>query len=120
VDQNFDVAEQMAGGIPVLVVTGEIDVVTKPVLHDHLDAQLEMGRSTMVVDLRNVTFLDSTGLGVLIGALKRCREAGGDLRLVVDAPRILQLFTITGLDGVFAISPGIDGALDDSPQQERA
>jgi len=63
-----------------------------------------------VVDLLGVTFLDSTALGVLVGALKRCREAGGDLRLVIAEPRILKVFEITGLTEVFTITPTIDEA----------
>ena len=110
-DQSFDVADEVVDDVAILTVSGEIDVAAKPTLRTRLDAQLDAGHSTIVVDLREVTFLDSTGLGVLVGALKRCRDVGGDLRLVVEAPRILQLFTITGLDGTFRISPSLEGAL---------
>jgi anti-sigma B factor antagonist len=60
------------------------------------------------VDLRAVTFLDSTALGALVGVLKRCRELGGDLRLAITEPRILKLFAITGLQKTFSISPVVD------------
>lgn len=110
-DQSFDVAEEVVGDVPVLSVAGEIDVATKSALRGALDEKFDAGHSTIVVDLRDVTFLDSTGLGVLVGALKRCREADGDLRLVVDTPRILQLFAITGLDTTFSISDTVETAL---------
>ena len=54
-----------------------------------------------MLDLLGVTFLDSTALGVLVGALKRCRELGGDLHVVVADPRIVKIFEITGLTNVF-------------------
>ncbi|HMD44517.1 MAG TPA: STAS domain-containing protein [Acidimicrobiales bacterium] len=104
-DQTFDIAEQTIDGVPVVSVTGEIDVATAPGLREHLQALVASGSSTIVVDLLNVSFLDSTALGVLVGVLKRCREAGGDLRLVVAEPRILKVFEITGLTEVFSIYP---------------
>lgn len=102
-DQSFGIFEQEIDGIPVVSVSGEIDVATAPQLREHLQDRMEAGSSTVVVDLLAVTFLDSTALGVLVGALKRCHEAGGDLRLVIDQPRVLKLFEITGLTDVFSI-----------------
>ena len=55
----------------------------------------------MALDLLEVSFLDSTALGVLVGGLKRCRELGGDMRVVVVGPRIIKIFEITGLTNVF-------------------
>ena len=65
----------------------------------------------MVVDLSAVTFIDSTGLGVLIGARKRCIDAGRELRVVVSEPRILKVFEITGLNDLFTIHPALEPAL---------
>ena len=81
----------------MLAVTGEIDIATAPLLRDRLDKAIEGERSLMIVDLSSVTFLDSTGPGVLIGASKRIYEAGGSMNLVVVEPRILKLLGITGL-----------------------
>ena len=61
----------------------------------------------MVLDLLAVTFLDSTALGVLVGALKRCRELGGELHVVVTDPRIMKIFEITGLTKVFPIADSL-------------
>jgi anti-sigma B factor antagonist len=103
-------AEHKVGDLPVVVVTGELDLATAPALRELLEGHLAVGRSTIAVDLRAVTFLDSTALGVLVGACKRCRELGGDLRLGITEPRILKLFTITGLQQMFSISPEVDAA----------
>jgi len=102
-DQSFDIFERELDGVPVVSVVGEIDVATAPLLRERLRDRMDAGSSTVVVDLLDVTFLDSTALGVLVGAVKRCHEAGGELRLVVDQPRILKLFEITGLTDVFSI-----------------
>jgi len=109
-EQTFDISEEVRGGVPIVSVSGEIDVATAPGLREQLQGLVAAGHATVVVDLLGVTFLDSTALGVLVGALKRCREAGGDLRLVIAEPRILKVFEITGLTDVFTITPTIDEA----------
>lgn len=110
-DQTFRITEDDTRSVPVVSAFGEIDVATAPPLRDRLQRLSSAGHATIVVDLLGVSFLDSTALGVLVGGLKRCREAGGDLLLVVTEPRILKLFEITGLTEVFQIHHGVDGAL---------
>jgi anti-sigma B factor antagonist len=110
-DQSFKIGDEEIDGVPVVSASGEIDVATAPPLRDRLQALTTSGRSTVVVDLLGVTFLDSTALGVLVGALKRCREAGGDLPLVIEEPRILKVFEITGLTGVFPIFDSVRNAV---------
>lgn len=115
-EQTFDISEREDPVAPVVTVSGEIDVATAPSLRDRLQSRVAGGDATIVVDLLGVSFLDSTALGVLVGALKRCREAGGDLRLVIAEPRLLKLFEITGLTDVFSIHPTVDDALKASPR----
>jgi anti-sigma B factor antagonist len=110
-DQTFSIGEEEIEGVSVVSPSGEIDVATAPPLRDRLQALSSSGRSTVVVNLLGVTFLDSTALGVLVGALKRCREGGGDLPLVIDEPRILRVFDITGLTGVFSIFESLSAAV---------
>ncbi|MDT4923220.1 MAG: anti-sigma factor antagonist [Pseudonocardiales bacterium] len=81
-----------------------------PKLKESLTGLLESGAHTVVVDLSGVAFLDSTGLGALVEARAATSEAGGALLLVCGQERILKLFTITGLDGVFAIYPNVEQA----------
>lgn len=109
-EQEFRITDGEEGGLPLVSVAGEIDVATAPALRDHLQRQVAGGASTVVVDLLGVSFLDSTALGVLVGVLKRCREAGGDLRLVIAQPRILKVFEITGLTSVFTIEESVANA----------
>ncbi len=99
------------GGRAVVEVGGEIDVYTAPVLRERLAALHEAGRHDLLVDLRAVRFMDSTGLGVLVGVLKRVRLAGGSLALVIDNERVLKVFRITALTQIFEIHTTLAEAL---------
>ena len=109
-DQEFRIEEQVDAVPPVIAVSGEIDVATAPQLRECLHRVIAQGESTIVLDLLGVTFLDSTALGVLVGGLKRCRELGGDLHIVVADPRIVKIFEITGLTNVFTIVDSLQAA----------
>ena len=102
-EQEFRIEERVDEGVPVIAVVGEIDVATAPQLRESLHGMIAQGQSTVVLDLLGVTFLDSTALGVLVGGLKRCRELGGELHVVVADARIRKIFEITGLNKVFPI-----------------
>jgi anti-sigma B factor antagonist len=102
-EQEFRIEERVDRGLPIITVAGEIDVATAPQLRESLHGVITQGHGTVVLDLLGVTFLDSTALGVLVGALKRCRELGGELHIVVTDARIRKIFEITGLDKVFPI-----------------
>jgi anti-sigma B factor antagonist len=89
--------------LPTLEVTGELDLAVAPWLRDQLDALFVGGAQSIVVDLLGATFLDSTALGVLVTALHRSRELGGQVHLVVREPQILRVLTITGLADEFTL-----------------
>jgi anti-sigma B factor antagonist len=109
VDLDVEVSKQ--DGAAVLTVTGEIDVATAPRLREHVVALVGEGESRIVVDLQGVDFIDSTGLGALVGALKRVRTHGGELAIVCTQPRLLKVFEITGLVRVFEIHDTVDAAV---------
>ncbi|MEJ7764238.1 MAG: STAS domain-containing protein [Acidimicrobiales bacterium] len=95
----------------VLVVRGEVDIATAPRLREKLVELASQGAKQVVVDLDGVDFLDSTGLGVLIGGMKRLRGLDGDLTLVCTQPRILKVFEITGLNRAFSIYESVEAAV---------
>ncbi len=97
--------------MPVVAVAGELDLAVAPSLHQRLDLVLSSGATTIAVDLREATFLDSVALGVLLSALDRCRQRGGDLHLVVTEPRILKVLEITGLAKAFPVHARLDDLL---------
>jgi anti-sigma B factor antagonist len=98
-------------GWTVVSVYGEVDVATSPALRELLIRLVSEGSSRLVIDLEGVDFLDSTGLGTIISALKRARTHGGDLRLVCTQARIARLFEITGLDKAVPLQPTVDAAV---------
>lgn len=108
-DLRLDVSAH--GAWSVVRVGGEVDVATAPRLREQLISLVNEQRTLLVVDLSEVDFIDSTGLGVLIGALKRVRSRDGELHLVCSDQRILRVFEITGLDQVFRIHETLDAAV---------
>ena len=108
---NLDVETSTKNGKTVVTLRGEIDVYTAPRLRQTLIDLVEGGATHIVVDMEKVDFLDSTGLGVLVGGLKRVRDKDGSMRLVATQDRILKIFDITGLSKVFPIHGSLDEAL---------
>jgi anti-sigma B factor antagonist len=100
-----------ADGKTIVAVGGEIDVYTAPRLRDKITELVADGSYQLVVDMQAVEFLDSTGLGVLVGALKKVRQHEGSLELVCTQDRLLKIFRITGLAKVFVIHESPDEAL---------
>jgi len=98
-------------GIEVVTVEGEIDIYTAPRLRELLIDLAGKGSYQLIVNLDKVGFLDSTGLGVLVGGLKRVRAHDGSLDLVCTQERILKIFKITGLTKVFGIYETVDQAI---------
>ena len=98
-------------GIEVVDVGGEIDIYTAPRLRELLIDLASKNSYQLVVNMDKVGFLDSTGLGVLVGGLKRVRAHDGSLDLVCTRERILKIFRITGLTKVFGIHETVDQAI---------
>jgi anti-sigma B factor antagonist len=98
-------------GIEIVDVEGEIDISTAPRLRELLIDLVSKNNYQIVVNLEKVGFLDSTGLGVLVGGLKRVRAHDGSLDLVCTREQILKIFRTTGLTKVFGIYETVDQAI---------
>jgi anti-sigma B factor antagonist len=98
-------------GWSVLAVSGEIDIATAPSLRERLHGLLAEERVRLIVDLDDVGFLDSTALGVLVGALKRARMDGGEVRIASTQPRVRKVFEITRLDSAFDLFDSVEEAV---------
>ena len=107
---DLSVSTSDHGALTIVHVGGEIDVYTAPLLRAALHTRGAAGPTDLIVDLEEVTFMDSTGLGVLVGRLKLVRGQNGTLRIVSSQDRILKVFKITGLDKVFHIYNSIESA----------
>ena len=95
----------------VVDLNGEIDVYTSPKVKDAIGDLIDKGHYNLVINLEKVRYIDSTGLGVLIGGLKRVREHGGTVNLVCTNPQIKKIFDITGLVKIFGIYDDEDAAM---------
>ncbi|UYM03374.1 STAS domain-containing protein [Solicola gregarius] len=108
---DLSLTTRSEGQYEVIEVTGEIDVYTAPRLRERLIDLVNQGHHYLVVDIEKVEFLDSTGLGVLVGGLKRVRANGGRLVIVCTQERLLKIFRITGLEKVFGIYGSVSDAI---------
>jgi anti-sigma B factor antagonist len=102
---------RLDGETHVVEVFGEVDLFTAPEFKERVMAPIAADVERVVVDLAGATFIDSSSLGVLIGAHRRLRGRGGRLLIACDHAAILKTFRVTGLDGVFTVAPTVDEAL---------
>ncbi len=93
----------LGGGVFTVAVSGEVDLHTAPALKQALGDSIDEGGRHVLVDLSRTTFIDSTTLGVLMGAVKRLRPAGGELAIACNDPNVRKIFAITLLDRIFDI-----------------
>lgn len=100
---NYILGERPAGpGRHLVAVDGELDMTAAPDLRDAIDSAIEAGAVTVVVDLNEVTFIDSTAIGVLLAARERMRRAGGSLEVVCGEPNVVRVLEIVGMRTVAA------------------
>jgi anti-sigma B factor antagonist len=107
-------------GYAVIGVVGEVDVTTGSELRDPLQEAFNRGLWHHVVDLRAVTFLDSSGLGILVGDHKRLRDRGGSLQVVSGPGLVSRVFRLTGGDRVVPVRPTVEAAIASLPQSNTA
>lgn len=109
---ELTVASQVMADRTVVTVVGELDLYTAPSLREAALEAAGRGPSRLILDLTEVPFLDSSGLGVIVACLKHLREIGGDL-VLVTAPTSppAKLLSLTGLDKAIPIFPSVDDAL---------
>jgi anti-sigma B factor antagonist len=97
-------------GVVIVAVTGEIDISTVTQLRERLFELADNG-GTLIVDLNRVTFIDSAGLGALVGTARRVARHGGSLHAVCSRPQTRKLLWMTGVDRRIPLAATVDGAL---------
>lgn len=111
--EDISIRVHVVDGLQVFELTGSLDIATSPSVRAALTDASERGDHRIIVDLTRLEFLDSTGLGALIGGQRRAKEFGGEIRVVAKEGQILRLLRITGLLKVFAVYPTLDEAVKD-------
>lgn len=112
-DVVFDVeVSDLSDRLSLVEVHGQADLHTASDLRNALSGAIDRGAVQVVVDLSEATFIDSMTLGVLLGAVKRLRPAGGAVSVVCRDPHIRRIFEITLLDRIFTLYPDRQSAVD--------
>src|SRR4051794_9354622 len=110
---EFAIEDHRAGeDTHVVAVTGEIDLFTAPEFKQRMSQPIDDGVQRLVVDLSHTTFIDSSSLGVLIGAHRRLKQRNGSLVVVCDNDTMGKTLKITGFDGVFPLVRSLAAALE--------
>lgn len=107
----FDLTVSEVDGWVVLAITGELDVATAPRLRQEAIRVTSGGDHRIVLDLSGVGFLDSTGLGVIVGILKRIRTHGGALLLAGAEPQVRKVFEITRMTDILPLHDTVGEAI---------
>jgi anti-sigma B factor antagonist len=108
---NID-KQDAAEGVAVLKLDGRLNMVAAPRLKEAVDQVVEGGRSHVVVDMADVTFMDSSGLGALIAGLKKARQRNGDLRISGINDQVATVLRLTNLDRVLRAHSSVEAATD--------
>ncbi|MCX6376744.1 MAG: STAS domain-containing protein [Armatimonadetes bacterium] len=111
-DVRIQVVLQDVSDIPVVKVTGEIDAYTAPEFKSALGKAILFGAEHIIVDLTDVSYMDSSGFGCLLSATKRVRPRGGTINLVGCSEAIERMLKITSLDTIFGMFPTVDAAVE--------
>lgn len=113
---QLSIATRTVGAVDIVSIGGEVDINTASQLSVSLLSLIAAGHTRLVLDLSDVSFIDSAGLGVLISAQRRLRALDGSLDVVTARPLVQKMFHITALDRVFGVHSTVDEALACHPQ----
>ena len=100
---DLKIDTRLVNGKPVLDLTGEVDSYNSPKLREKMVSLIDEGNPDLIINMTGVDYIDSTGLGTLVGGLKRASEKNGAIRLICPNEQIYKVFNITGLVKVFSI-----------------
>ncbi|WP_125131500.1 STAS domain-containing protein [Microbacterium sp. 10M-3C3] len=108
----MEIAQRDHDGVVILDVEDRLTAAVAPRLRSAVADLVAAGRTRVVVNLAGVTFIDSSGLGALVGALKATRTAGGDLRIAAAPEQVKQVLRLTNLDRVLHVHATAEEAFD--------
>lgn len=109
-EMDLQIKVRTCDGIPVIELAGEVDAYTSARFREVMLDAIETHGARIVISMREVDYIDSSGLGALVGGLKRVSERDGKIVIVCDQSQVRKVFEITGLEKVFPIFESEDAA----------
>ena len=102
-NSDFSVEQHTQGAAAVLMVSGELDLQTSPQLEERLTRAFDAGAELVILDMRQIEFMDSTGLRVVLSAHQRAHESGRRFALVRGADQVERVLTLTGVRDLLTV-----------------
>lgn len=102
-EMDLDIVIRKDAEVPIIDLAGELDAYTSARFRESMLELIENGAASLVISMLRVEYIDSSGLGALVGGLKRASEHGGRIVIVCDNPQVRKVFEITGLERVFPL-----------------
>jgi anti-sigma B factor antagonist len=111
---NVELSVGDCGGHPMVALSGQLDLADAPDVAAELATVVAARGPSVIVDLTDLEFIDSSGLGVLVRTLRRAREGGGDLHLAAPQQQVRRLLDVTGLIRVFPVHASVEEAANEA------
>lgn len=109
---GLSLTQQSVGRYVTIGMAGDLDVTTSQMFRDTVAALIESGHRDLMADLDGLDFVDSAGLGVLVGAMKRVQDHAGSFAVICDSPRTLHVLKLSGLDKALPVHSSITSIVD--------
>ncbi|AUG58928.1 STAS domain-containing protein [Acetivibrio saccincola] len=101
--EELNFVEEIAGDHVKVVLSGEVDIYTSQELKENLYRVVESNKKDVIIDCKELNYIDSTGLGIFVGALKKAKQYEKKIKIINLKDNIKKLFIITGLDKIFEV-----------------
>ncbi|NLV27725.1 MAG: STAS domain-containing protein [Methanomicrobiales archaeon] len=111
-DSNLEITDRIQAGIIILDISGRVDAATSSKMEEELGKKVDSGAINIILNLKDLSYISSSGLRVILASLKKVKSSGGKIALVSLQPGPAEVFKMTGFDRLFPICDTIDGALE--------
>ncbi|WP_292522111.1 STAS domain-containing protein [Methanoculleus sp.] len=101
---HVEITEKRAGAVDIITVRGRLDAGSSEKAEERINRVLDAGGTNLLINLCDLDYISSSGLRVLLAALKRLKRDGGALRIACNNPQILEVFTMAGFHRIFSLS----------------
>ena len=111
-EDHLSIQEREISGVAILDITGRIDAATSALIEGELGKKIDAGVTTLILNMKDLSYISSSGLRVILAALKRVKTGGGIIALAELQPGPGEVFKMTGFDRLFPISSSVEQAVE--------